>query len=308
MGIIGKVMKFAIHFKGGKMERYVIKNEFRADASDLALERRRADVDLPGVEYRRERADIGSWERIKIRSEEGARSIGRPMGVYDTLTLPRMCDLDCDEIDDAKNEVAKGLCRICDASEIAPDRILVVGLGNPSLTPDAVGALSADRVAPTMHIKREDEHLFYSLECSEIAVITPGVSGKSGLEAAETVRCICERIKPDVVFAIDALAAGAPSRLGTTVQICNTGIQPGAGIGNGRLEISEGTLGVPVIAIGVPTVINSQLFIVENGEARAPRRSEGMFLCPQYIGEIVANAAKIIGGGINQAFGLDLYA
>ncbi len=290
------------------MERYVIKNEFRGDISDLALERRRVDTELPGVEYRRERADIGSWERIKIKSEEGALSIGRPMGIYDTLTLPRMCELDCDEIDDAKNEVAKGLCRICDASEITPERILVVGLGNPELTPDAVGALAAGRVAATMHIKREDEHLFYSLECSEIAVITPGVTAKSGLEATETVKYICDRIHPDVVFAIDALAAGAPSRLGTTVQICNTGVHPGSGVGNGRLEISQKTLGIPVVAIGVPTVINSQLFIVENGEARAATRTEGMFLCPQYINEIVGNAAKIIGGGINQAFGLDFYA
>ncbi len=290
------------------MEKYVIKNEFHGNNSDLALERRRVDTDIPGVEYRRERADIGGWERIKIRSEEGARSIGRPMGIYDTLTLPRMCELDCDEVEDAKNEVAKGLCRICDASDITPDRILVVGLGNPELTPDAIGALSAKKVAPTMHIKEEDEHLFYSLECSEIAVITPGVTAKSGLEAAQTVKYICDRIQPDVVFAIDALAAGAPSRLGTTVQICNTGIHPGSGVGNGRLEISKKTLDIPVVAIGVPTVINSQLFIVENGEARAAKKTEGMFLCPRYIDEIINNAARIIGGGINQAFGLDLFA
>ena len=289
------------------MEKYVIKNDFHRENSDLALERRRADTDIEGVEYRKERAGIGFWEHLKISSEEGASSVGRPIGLYDTLTLPRLCDLDCDEVEDAKNEVAKGLCRICDASGIFPERLLVVGLGNPRLTPDAVGTLSAERVAATMQVRREDEHLFYSLECSEIAVISPGVAAKSGLEAAETVRYICDRINPDAVFAIDALAAGAPSRLGTTVQICNTGIHPGSGVGNCRKEISRATLGVPVISIGVPTVINSRLFVVENGEARAAERSEGMFLCPRYIGEIVENAAKIIGGGINQAFGLDLY-
>ncbi len=290
------------------MEKYVVKNEFRRENSDLALERRRADTDIAGVDYRRERADIGTWERIRISSEEGARSIGRPMGIYDTLTLPRMCELDQDEVEDAKNEVAKELCRICDASEIIPERILVVGLGNPQLTPDAIGSLSAERVAPTMHIKSEDEGLFYSLECSEIAVITPGVTAKSGLEAAQTVGLICDRLRPDVVFVIDALAASAPTRLGTTVQICNTGIHPGSGIGNARLEISQKTLGAPVVAIGVPTVINSQHFIVENGEARAAKKTEGMFLCPRFIDGIVDNAAKIIGGGINQAFGLDVYA
>ncbi len=289
------------------MEKYVIKNEFRGDNSDLALERRKADTDIAGVEYRKERADIGFWEKLRITSEEGARSIDRPMGIYDTLTLPRICELDCDEIDDAKNEVAKGLCRICDACEINPERILVVGLGNSELTPDAIGAFSAREVAPTMHIKREDRQLFYSLECSEIAVITPGVTAKSGLDAAQVAASVCEWLRPDVVFAIDALAAGSPSRLGTTVQICSTGIQPGSGVGNGRLEISQSTLGVPVVAIGVPTVINSQLFVVENGEARAPKKSEGMFLCPRFIDETVKKAAKIIGGGINQAFGLELY-
>ena len=149
--------------------------------------------------------------------------------------------------------------------------------------------------------------MFYSLECSEITVITPGVTAKSGLDAIEIVKVICDKIRPDVVFVIDALAAGSPSRLGTTVQICDTGICPGSGLGNRRGEISRRTLGVPVVAIGVPTVINSQVFITENGEARAPMRSEGLFLCPQYVGEIVENAAKIIGGGINQAFGLDFY-
>ena len=289
------------------MEKYVVKNDFRCDISDLAAERRQVNPNIAGVELRRERAGIGGWERIRISTPEGARSIGRPMGLYDTLTLPRMCDLDCDEVDDAKNEVAKGLCRICDAAGITPEKILVVGLGNRELTPDAVGAMAAETVRATSHIKDEDRHLFYSLECSEITVITPGVTAKSGLDAIEIVRVICDKIRPDVIFAIDALAAGAPSRLGTTVQICDTGICPGSGLGNRRGEMSRRTLGVPVVAIGVPTVINSQVFITENGEVRAPMRSEGLFLCPQYVGEMVENAAKIIGGGINQAFGLDFY-
>ena len=289
------------------MERYVVKNEFRGESSDLAAERRQVNPNIAGVELRRERASIGSWERIRISTAEAARSIGRPMGIYDTLTLPRMCDLDCDEVEDAKNEVAKGLCRICDATGGTPDRILVVGLGNRELTPDAVGSRAAEIVRATSHIRDEDIHLFYSLECSEITVITPGVTTKSGLDAIEIVKVICDKIRPDVVFVIDSLAAGAPSRLGTTVQICDTGICPGSGLGNRRGEISRRTLGVPVVAIGVPTVINSQVFITENGEVRAPMRSEGLFLCPQYVGEIVENAAKIIGGGINQAFGLDFY-
>lgn len=289
------------------MEKYVMKNEFRCESSDLAAERHRASPAVNGVDFRREKIEIGSWERITISSAAGAKSIGRPMGIYDTLNLPRMCDLDCDEIDEAKNEVAKGLCRICDADGIMPERIMVVGLGNRDLTPDAVGPLSAEAVRPTTHIKEEDLHLFYSLECSEITVLTPGVTSKSGLNAVEVVKVISDKLRPDVVFIIDALAAGSPTRLGNTIQISDSGICPGSGIGNRRGEISRRTLGVPVVSIGVPTVINSQTFIVENGEARAPGKTEGLFLCPQYVGEIVANAARIIGGGINQAFGLDVY-
>lgn len=287
------------------MEKYVLKSEFRGAGSDLAAERRRADAAISGVEFRRDKTDGGVWERLVISSEEGARSIGRPMGIYDTLNLSPMCEMDCDEVEDAKNEVAKELCRILDARGICPERILVVGLGNRSLTPDAVGPLAADEVRATMHVKEEDSHLFYSLECSEIAVLKPGVTAESGLHAADVVRDVCARLCPDVVFAIDALAAGSPERLGKTVQICDTGIHPGAGVGRLRGEISGRTLGVPVIGIGVPTVINSELFVVENGEARAPTRSEGLFLCPHMVGEVVRVAAKIIGGGINQAFGIE---
>ena len=286
------------------MERYVMKNDFSASCSDLAAERRRADTKIAGIEYRRDRADIGSWERLRIRSEAGAKSIGRPMGIYDTINLPRLCDLDIDEIDDARNEVAKELCRICDADGITPEKILVVGLGNRELTPDAVGPLSADKTRATLHIKAEDEHLFYSLECSEIAVLKPGVTSDSGLDTSRVVRGVCEILHPDVVIAIDALAAGSPARLGNTIQICDTGIHPGSGIGNSRAALGKQELGVPVIAIGVPTVINSRIFVVENGEARASDRSEEMFLAPQLVGQIVKNAAEIIGGGINQAFGL----
>ncbi len=290
------------------MEKYVFK-PFGSDAdgpSDLALERRRADLACPGVELRRERCDGGVWERLRIRSEEGAASIGRPMGIYDTLTLPRMDELESDEIDDARNEVAKELCRICDANGILPERILVVGLGNRELTPDSVGPLAAEEVRATMHLKNEDRELFYALECSEIAVVKPGVTRESGADAADLVRGICAVIRPNVIFAIDALAARSPARLGTTVQICDTGIYPGSGLGNTRTGLTEKNLGAPVIAIGVPTVISSRMFVVEDGEARAASEKEGMFLSPKDINGIVKSAAQIIGGGINQAFGLGL--
>ncbi len=264
--------------------------------SDLACERRRADSSLMGVEYSCERCPSGSWERIRIFSPEGAKSIGRPMGHYDTLHSGRLDLLDFEGIDDAKNEIAAELCRLFEKNDVRPGRLLVVGLGNEELTPDSVGPLAASLVLPTMHISSADKNMFSSLECSEIAVIRPDVSAKSGLDSMTATLGVCEKIKPDAVIAIDALASSSPERLGSTLQICDTGIFPGTGLGFGGTAIGRDTLGVPVIGIGVPTVISSALF----GD-----KAEGMFVSPKDINAIVDAAAKIIAGGINQAFGID---
>ena len=283
------------------MQPYFFSKDFENDLpyTDLACERRRVNTTVAGIDYKREIGLGGIWERIKISSEEGARSIGRPIGIYDTLELERMDRLDDEEIEDAADEVARELCYLFDVAEVIPDKLLIVGLGNPTLTPDAVGAESAKRVKPTMHIKEMDEHAFRTLECSEIAVTTPGVAATSGMDAYITIRGICDTIDPDAVIIVDALAARSPERLGKTIQICNTGILPGGGLGNARIELNQKSLGAPTIAIGVPTVINSRAF--KDGESSLV---DGMFVSPKEIGQIVSAAGKIIGGGINQAFGV----
>ena len=275
--------------------------------TDLACERRRANVNVAGVDYKRESSLGGEWERIKITSREGADSIGRPMGIYDTLITERMDLMDLESIDDAADEVARELCYLCDAGEIIPQKVLVVGLGNPELTPDSIGPETARGVRATMHIKDFDADFFEELECSEIAVMSPGVAASCGMDAEVAVRGVCNIMKPDVVFAVDALASRSPSRLGTTVQISNTGIFPGSGIGNGRRAISRETVGVPVISIGIPTVIDSRMFWYDAGgrtEVSREHAREAMFVSPKEINEIVKAGAKIISGGINQAFGL----
>lgn len=275
--------------------------------TDLAAERRRADVELEGVDYRREGGIIGEWERIKITTKKGAESIGRPIGIYDTLNIGRMDLLDSESIMDACDEVGRELCYIFDASDIFPERILVAGLGNPSLTPDSLGCECAKIVKPTLHIRDMNRELFEDLNCAEIAVCTPGVAASSGMDAAVTIRGLCEALGPDAVIVIDALASRAVERLGTTVQICNTGVAPGSGLGNPRQEISIDTVGVPVIAVGVPTIIDSRMFYYNPNNEKLPLRPESypsMFVSPKEINEIVDAAALIIGGGINQAFGI----
>ena len=271
--------------------------------SDLALERRRVNTDIEGIEYKRERAPIGIWERITVRSDEGAENIGRPKGIYDTLTLLRMDKLTPYEIDDAVEEVAKELCLLFESEGIRPGRLLVVGLGNGSLTPDAVGPRAAEEVYPTLQIEREDREAFEGFECSEIAVLSPNVSARSGMEAAEIVRGVCKMITPDAVIAIDALASRSPERLGTTIQLSTTGIFPSSGLGKHKLGLTEEELGVPVIAVGVPTVISSDMFL-KGIPGISGKSGYGMLVSPKDIDGIVNCAAKIIGGGINQAFGI----
>ncbi|MBQ8720212.1 MAG: GPR endopeptidase [Clostridia bacterium] len=279
--------------------------------SDLACERRRADTSIPGVEYKKEKHGGFTWEKIRITSEEGARSIGRPIGHYDTLTTPRMDKLDAADIEDAQEELARELCIILDGNGIYPERLLVVGLGNRSLTPDSIGPKCAERINPTMHIMGYSREMFESLDCSEIAVCTPGVTAQSGMEAADTVRGICNNIKPDAVIAIDALASRSSERLGSTIQISDTGIFPGSGIGNRRSAINRASVGVPVIAIGVPTVIDTRVFINEEmslileREVSLRKNAEPMFVSPREANEITDCAARIIAGAINQAFGTE---
>ncbi len=277
--------------------------------TDLACERRRADLTVGGIEYKREIAPGGTWERIKVTTPEGARSIGRPIGRYDTLETSRMDLLDMEAVEDAVEEIARELCYMCDKGGIMPERLLVVGLGNPRLTPDSVGYVCAKNIRATMHIKEFDEHFFEQLECSEIAVITPDVMATSGIDASVSVRGVCNIIKPTAVIAIDAIASRSAERLGTTVQISDTGIIPGSGLGNGHTALNRETLGVPVISVGVPTVIDSRMFWLDAQDGldgvRYPEGAKrSMFVSPKEINEIVDVAAKIISGGINQAFGL----
>ena len=271
--------------------------------SDLALERRKADLDIPGILFEKSECEIGVWERITISSLEGERAIGRPRGNYDTLTVEKIDLLSDDEIENVANEISEELQQMVDILGVVPKKILVVGLGNPELTPDSIGPKSANLVNATMHLKSLGEKAFLEFECSEIAVFSPGVTSKSGIESTDAIICISERLNPDAIIAIDSLASRSAERLGSTIQISNTGVFPGSGIGNTRTPINESTLGVPVIAIGVPTVINAR-FLFSKSNDKIPLGLEEMFLSPKEIDIITNSFAKIISHGINQAFGI----
>ena len=267
--------------------------------TDLAVERGRADLDIPGVEFIKEERHVGFLEKIKISTKRAAEALGRPIGLYHTLTTDRVDRLSEDQIIALQDELAGELCSMFDESDIFPGRILIIGLGNRNLTPDSVGCETAKLVRPTLHIKEWDIKTFTKLRCAEIAVATPGVAAESGLDAVVMVKALCDLLHPDAVITIDALATSSITRLGSTVQICNSGVSPGSGIGNPRLAIGIETVGVPVVSIGVPTVIDSRVLSEAGDFSKEP-----MFVSPKEINEIVTASARIISGGINLAFGI----
>ena len=269
--------------------------------SDLACERGRART-CEGLTFKKECATIGEWERIEVTSVEGERCIGRPVGCYDTLHLPPLSDMDTIDIEDTVEEVSRELINLCREKRIFPTRVLVIGLGNRNLTPDSIGPKTAELVNATMHISRADKAMFDELKCSEIAIIAPSVRNSNGIDTPDMVAGLAERICPTLVIAIDALAARSPKRLGSTIQFCDTGIHPGSGVGFHDKGIDEDLMGAPVIAIGVPTVIDSKLLVEGDGGGL----TTNMLVCPKEIDITTDIAAKIISGAINQAFGLTL--
>lgn len=272
--------------------------------TDLALERHARTPSAEGVEYFSRECDVGIWETVRIYSAAGEEGLGRPMGRYHTLTTGRLDLLAEDEIEDVCEEIARALCLAVDAVGCIPERILTVGLGNARLTPDSLGTRAAETVKPTLHVKSFDERMFSALECSEMAVLCPGVPSDTGVDSIEIIRGVSKRLCPDLMIVIDALATEEEGHLGSTVQLTDAGLSPGGGVGNSRHALTEETLGIPIISVGIPTVIDSRAFRKDDGGRNI---GESMLVSPREIDEIVDVGARIIGGAINQAFGISAY-
>lgn len=234
--------------------------------TDLALETRelikeeqqkqgtRTFQEPEGVEAEEGGNDDIKISRVRVVSEKGEENIGKPMGNYITLEIPGLRYHDQDLFEDTCRELAKELTKIIKLGE--KDTVLVVGLGNWNVTPDALGPKVVSSLMVTRHLLE-----YVPEEVDEgvrpVCAIAPGVLGITGMETGEIIKGIVDRVKPKLVIAIDALASRRMSRVSTTIQICDTGISPGAGVGNKRMELNEKSLGVPVIGIGVPTVVDA---------------------------------------------------
>ena len=231
--------------------------------------------------------------RIEIITDAAARKIGRPRGRYMTL---KAADRSFEAEAARFNERARLLSR--EIAALLPKDMsggaLFAGLGNRQITPDSVGPLAADRILATRHI---DSRVLKDLgELAKISVISPGVLAQTGIESALLLRLIAGSIKPSVMIVCDAFACADMGNLGTTVQLCDTGISPGSGVGNCRAEISGRTMGVPCIAIGIPTVADiAAVTCTQDGSLG------GMIITPSYIDSVVRQGAALISLAVNMA-------
>lgn len=222
-----------------------------------------------------------------------AAACGKPCGDYVTATLPPLTD---DErlLEQAARAIGKELRRL-----LPPQgTVLVVGLGNEAITPDALGPRAAAQVLATRHIPKELARSVGLTDLRPCAVVTPGVLGNTGVESGELVAGVCRTVKPSAVIAMDALAARSLSRLGCTVQLSDTGIAPGSGVGNNRRALCRDTLGVPVIGLGVPTVVDAETLVRDLAHREC---DSAMMVTPREIDLMIDRAARLLAMTVHAA-------
>lgn len=264
--------------------------KFRTDMASEACrlwEQETGEItELAGVKAREETLNGQQVTAVEILNEEGAKALQKPVGKYYTLELPQHFERGSENFSGLA-EAAAELIRRCMLKK--PETVLVAALGNPDITPDALGNLAASSILVTRHLKSGENDAFAGF-CS-LALCRTGVLGTSGIESAAHIATLCEKLRPELVIVIDALAGADSERVCRTIQFTDSGIAPGSGVGNDRKVLSTASLGTPVIAVGMPTVIDAQFF----------GGPQGMFVTPRNIDSAVRGAGKIIGYGIDLA-------
>lgn len=309
-----------------------VRTDLAVEARELYTEEHKSEKDIDGIEVLEENENGIKITTVTVKNEIGANKIGKPRGNYITIDIPSFTAYDGETMDDVAKTVAKVLNSLVNIDD--EKTALVVGLGNWKVTPDALGPKVTEKIMVTRHLKTVmPEAIDDSVR--PVCSIAPGVLGITGIETGEIIKAIVDKIKPDLVICIDALAARRVERVNATIQIGDTGISPGAGVGNNRMQINEENLGVKVIAIGVPTVVDAvtiandsidlvidslingtsnggdfyrMLKSIDKNEKEALIRevlSSGelgdMIVTPKDIDLVIDSLSKIIANGINMA-------
>lgn len=291
-----------------------------SERTDLAVERAAVATQragqIPGMNVREEQLDGMKLTRVQVSTPQAASQVGKPPGRYFTLECPSLRTRNRELLKQVAEVISRELTEL---AQLPRQRdVLVVGLGNWQATPDALGPRVVSQLMVTRHIR---EYIPQELggRLNPVAAISPGVLGITGMETMDIVKGIVEQIRPELVITVDALAARSPDRLLTTIQIADTGIQPGSGVGNKRPGINKETLGIPVVAIGVPTVVSGAAiasgvldayFRRFNPQARATLDSVSDFLGQGLRDLMVTNKdidvemlemSKLLAGALNRA-------
>ena len=272
--------------------------------TDMALELLERGQKTPaGVRVRESAGEGWRLTRIDVCSDAGCRALGKPKGTF--ITLETEAFPDASALTDGLPELFSREI----AAFLPPEgSVLVAGLGNPDVTPDALGPKTADGVFATAHLDEETRALFPPLR--RVWVMKPGVTGQTGAESAELVAAVAAKLCPDCVIAVDALAAGSVTRLGTNAQLSSVGIEPGAGVGNARKELSAATLGVPVVSLGVPTVVDAKTLADElsGGDPAEKTPYDALMVTPRDVDALIDSAARFLSLSINLALQKNLTA
>lgn len=287
--------------------------------TDLALEAKEAikgEQEIEGVTLKREEKDGVTVATLEIRTDAGSKTMGKEKGTYITVEL---------EEENEEAVIRELVQQMKQLSGGKNDKCFILGLGNREITPDALGPLTIDKVLVTRHLIREfGSEMKKKYHFSEAQALAPGVMAQTGMEMQEIVKGIVDKTAPDIVFVVDALAARSMHRLGRTIQLTDTGISPGAGVGNNRKELNRRTLGVDVIAIGVPTVVDAETIVEDYMEAGLEKsdltaqekkqfmqhikneKMKGMFMTGQDVDQKVRRMSRILSDALNQFTGAEI--
>lgn len=277
---------------------------FRTDLAVEAIENHKTAAALPHVRQSDRTLEGFAVHEVRILSEDAAREIGKPQGRYLTLELDALIRREEDAFPRACKALSTLLRELLPHPNDGP--VLIAGLGNRMITPDAIGPQTADHVIATRHLVAQSPAIF--ADWRPVSALAPGVLGQTGVETGEVICGVLDRVRPAAVIAVDALAAGRLSRLLRTVQLADTGITPGAGVGNARAALNKKTLGVPVIAVGVPTVVDGATLAHEiSSQLGQPDcealddLSQPVMITTRDIDREVADISRMIGYAVNMA-------
>ena len=271
--------------------------------TDLAVEARElAGGKVSGVDYKTYRESGLEISRLTVKTDRAKQILGKDMGTYITIALPSLTD-NFSSTDKRLAAIGGEIRRLLPVNGL----ILVAGLGNEEITPDSLGPKTALKVLATRHIQGELARASGLDRLRPVAVMNTGVTGQTGIETGEYILSVVKRIRPNAVVAIDALASRRLERLGTTLQISDAGTSPGAGVGNHRTRINSETIGVPVISIGVPTVVDVRTLagdlLADSGESAddLPPLTKEMVVIPREIDLLTERASRLLGFALNAA-------